>query len=108
MSSAGDFAKKVYDTLSEALQDISTLTVVTSTIDQSGQATERARTTISADGDTDFRIPLTADGSIDNTVLNQHQLAVKQARADRQATWDQVMKVVNGAIGLERAEIDTQ
>lgn len=108
MSSAGDFAKKVYDTLSQMLSDLSSLEVTTSTIDPTGAATVRARTTIAADGDTRFEIPVDAQGAIDTTLLAQHQSAVDKARAERKATWDQIMRVVDGAISVEKKELETQ
>ncbi len=105
MSSVGDFAKKVYDTLSGMLDNLSTLTVVTSTVDPTGKATVRATTEERIDGDTQFKIPVDAQGNIDSSLLAQHQTAVGQARAARQGTWDNIIKVVQGSIEVEKAEL---
>lgn len=108
MSSAGDFAKKVYDTLSTMLADLGSLEVTTSTVDPSGNATVRAYTRMAADGDTDYKIPVDDQGNIDSSLLSQHQAAVDKARAERKSTWDQIMRVVDGAISVEKKELETQ
>lgn len=106
MSTARDFAQQVYAKLAGILDDMTTLTVVTHTVAPDGTPTERARTEIAIDGDTDHRLPLDAKGGIDDALLKQHQAAVTQARAERQAIWDTVMKVVTGAIEVEKSEAE--
>lgn len=105
MSSSQDFAEKVYRKLAAVLEDLSTLTVTTYTIDQQGQQVLRAQTDIELDGDTTHKIPVGAEGKVDDALLKQHQSAVTQARAERKELVDTMMKVVHGRLEVEKAEV---
>lgn len=108
MSSAREFAQKAYDTLSEALADLSSLTIETHTIDPGGKSMLRARTEISMDGDTKVHLPVDGEDRINEALLKQHQRAIEQARGERQVLWDQVMTVVRGAIEVEKVEVEQE
>lgn len=103
MSSSQDFVEKMYERLSTLLEDLTSLTVQTQTIDEDGQATVRAETHIALDGDTRNAIPTTG-GKIDEALLRQHQKSVEQARAERKALVDTMMKVVAGRLDIEKEQ----
>ncbi len=104
MSSSQDFAEKVYAKLTAVLEDLTTLNVATYTIDEQGKATLRAQTDISLDGDITNQIPVGPEGKLDEALLKQHQSAIEQARGERKATIDTVMKIVQGRLEIEKAE----
>lgn len=104
MSSSQDFAEKVYAKLTAVIENVTTLSVATYTIDEQGKETLRARTDIALDGDITNKIPVGAEGKIDEALLKQHQSAIEQARAERKGIIDTVMKVVQGRLEIEKAE----
>lgn len=103
MSSSQDFAEKVYAQLTALLEDLTSLTVQTQTVDEQGQATVRAETHIALDGDTRNAIPTTG-GKIDEALLRQHQKSVEQARAERKALVDTMMTIVTGRLDIEKEQ----
>jgi len=103
MSSSMAFAEKLYERLSAMLDDLSSLTVQTHTIDESGASVLRAETHVALDGDTTSRIPISG-GKIDEALLRQHQKSVEQARSERKALVDTMMTIIGGRLDIEKAQ----
>lgn len=106
MSKSQEFAGKVYDKLASLLDDMTSLTVATYTINEAGQSVLRANTKIELDGDTTNQIPINSEGKLDEELLKQHQRTLDQARAERKSLVDALLTLVKGQQEIEKAEAE--
>lgn len=93
-----DSIKKLGEDLEKMIKDFSTLTVTTSTVDATGKVTQRAKTVVRLDGDTDVQVPTTDGSTIATELLEIHNDAVQSAIEARVKTISAVVEAARAIV----------